>query len=149
MGRQNSSKGRRFPQAPRGPVNTLLTVPTPYRWTVCLLFVGLVVALSLAPGVARPGDSIFVWIVTNTATPVQKLMHVIVYAVLALLWVWTLQTIESAVSRFGLALTIAVGLGALLEWYQTQVPGRFGTVGDVLLDLAGSLIGLLAAFLLL
>jgi VanZ family protein len=37
----------------------------------------------------------------------------------------------------------------MLEWHQTRVPGRFGTVADVLLNLIGAIIGLIAAMFLL
>ena len=36
-----------------------------------------------------------------------------------------------------------------MEWRQTKVPGRFGTVNDVVLNAAGAALGLLAAIVLL
>ena len=62
---------------------------------------------------------------------------------------WTLECIESGAIRLVLTLVACVGLGAALEWYQTRVPGRFGTVADVILNLIGSLVGLIAALFLL
>ena len=120
-----------------------------YRWFITLVFVGVIVALSVTPGIERPGDTLFNWLVINTATLIQKAMHVGVYAVLAVLWMWTLERIDSRLRRASLTLIITVGLGVLLEWYQIQVSGRFGSVIDVLLDLAGVLIGLIAALFLL
>ena len=76
-------------------------------------------------------------------------MHVAVYAVLAFLWVWKLQSIESKSLRFSAAFLIAASLGGLLEWQQTKVPGRYGTIADLLLNLAGTLIGMLIALLIL
>ena len=127
----------------------ILSIAPTYRLGITLIFVGLIVALSIAPGVERPGDTFFNWLVINTATPIQKAMHVGVYALLAVLWMWSLERIDSRFRRASLTLLITVGLGVLLEWYQIQVPGRFGTVTDVLLDLAGVLIGLIAALFLL
>ena len=127
----------------------LQSVPFLYRWFITLVFVGVIVALSVTPGIERPGDTLFNWLVINTATLIQKAMHVGVYAVLAVLWMWTLERIDSRLRRASLTLIITVGLGVLLEWYQIQVPGRFGSVIDVLLDLAGVLIGLIAALFLL
>lgn len=127
----------------------LQSVPFLYRWSITLVFVGVIVALSVTPGIERPGDTLFNWLVINTATLIQKAMHVGVYAVLAVLWMWTLERIDSRLRRASLTLIITVGLGVLLEWYQIQVPGRFGSVIDVLLDLAGVLIGLIAALFLL
>ena len=89
----------------------LLSVPPAYRWAASLALVALVVALSIAPGIERPGDSVFVWLAANTVTPLQKTMHVAVYAVLAAAWVWTLQSVESRQLRFVLAFVISVSLG--------------------------------------
>ena len=127
----------------------LLSVPTAYRWLLTLAFIVLIIVLSVTPDQGRPDDSIFQWLVANTSTPIQKLLHVAVYAVLALLWMWTLADIESRLVRIGLTLLCSVGLGVALEWYQTQVPGRFGTLVDVLLNVAGTVIGLVLAVLLL
>lgn len=127
----------------------ILAMAPPYRLGITLVCVGVVVALSIAPGIERPGDSIFSWLVVNTATLVQKALHVAVYAALAVLWMWTLASIESRVARIAVTLVVTVGLGATLEWYQTQIPGRFGTVADVFLNALGAIAGLLAALLLL
>ena len=127
----------------------LLSVPTTYRWLLTLAFIVAIVVLSVTPDQGRPDDSIFQWLIANTSTPVQKLMHVAVYAVLALLWMWTLADIESRLARVVLTLLCSVGLGVALEWYQTQVPGRYGTIVDVLLNVAGTVIGLGLAVLLI
>ena len=119
------------------------------RWLITLAFVALVVVLSITPGKSQTGDSVFVWLVATTPTVVQKLMHVAVYAALVFLWTWTLQHIESQTIRLTMAFALTTGLGVLLEWYQTKVPGRFGTLVDVLLNAFGALVGLLAAVLLL
>lgn len=127
----------------------LLSVPPLYRWVITLAFVGIVVGLSIAPGAERTGDSLFAWLVANTATPVQKAMHVGVYAMLAMLWVWTLQAVESLSTRYVLTFALSMILGIALEWYQTTVPGRYGTLTDVLLNILGIIAGLVAAFFLL
>ena len=127
----------------------LLSVPPVYRWAITLVFVGIVVALSIVPGIGKPDDSIFSWLVINTAAPIQKAMHITSYAILAVLWMWTLASVESRVARIALVLAATVGLGAILEWQQTRVPGRFGTVADVLLNTLGAVAGLIAAILLL
>ena len=126
-----------------------LSLPIIYRWLVTLVFVGIVVILSVTPGRFQTGDSVFVWLVANTPTLLQKIMHVAVYATLALLFMWTLESIESRLIRIALALVFAIGLGVILEWYQTMVPGRFGTIADVLLNVLGAIVGLVAAIFLL
>ena len=126
-----------------------LSLPIIYRWLITILFVGFVVVLSVMPGRFQTGDSVFVWLVTKTPTPLQKLMHVAVYATLAMLFMWSLEIIESQVSRIVVTLVLSLSLGITLEWYQTMVPGRFGTIVDVLLNIIGAVLGLAAVLLLL
>ena len=114
-----------------------------------LSFMTLVMFASLIPGDHKPGDSVFIWLVVSTPTLIQKMLHLFLYGVLALMLVWTLDGIQSRVYRFLMALIIAVAFGAVMEWCQTKVPGRFGTVYDVVLNAAGAALGLLAASFLL
>lgn len=127
----------------------LLSVPTSARWIITLIFAAIVIALSISPGVEQPGDNLFVWVILRTPTLIQKIMHVATYAALALSWMWTLASIESRLLRIALTIIATIGLGAILEWQQTRVPGRFGTVFDVALNAIGALIGLALALLLL
>jgi hypothetical protein len=80
---------------------------------------------------------------------VQKALHFVLYAALVVLWMWTLEAIGSRAIRALLSVTIAIGLGAVLEWCQLSVPGRFGSFTDVLLNSSGAIAGLLLALLLL
>ena len=114
-----------------------------------LVMLILIVTVSIVPGQARPGDSVFVWLVSATPTLLQKLLHVLAYAVLAFLCMWTLSDIESRPSRITAALAITIATGALLERYQVFVPGRFGTVTDVILNAIGATFGVLGAAILL
>ena len=124
-------------------------IPLLYRWLVTLAFIALIIALSIVPGRAEPGDSVFSWLVVNTAAPVQKTMHVAIYAALVVLWMWALEAVGSRALRALLGFILAIGLGALLEWCQLYVAGRFGTLSDVLLNGVGALLGLLLAIFLL
>ena len=126
-----------------------LSIPAPYRCLITIAFVVVIVMLSVTPGREQAGDTVFGWLVANTATPVQKTLHVVVYATLAGLWMWTLAGLESKLLRIVLALLLSIGLGAALEWYQTQVPGRFGTLADVLLNAVGAIAGVVLAAALL
>ena len=126
-----------------------LSLPTTYRWLITLLFISIVVVLSVTPGRFQTGDSVFVWLVANTPTLLQKIMHIAVYATLALLFMWTFETVDSRITRIVLTLVLSLSLGIVLEWYQTMVPGRFGTIVDVVLNIFGAVLGLMAALLLL
>ena len=74
---------------------------------------------------------------------------VVTDAVLAILWMWTLAGIESLPHRMVLSFVPALVLGVALEWYQTTVPGRYGSITDILLNTVGALLGLIAAIFLL
>jgi hypothetical protein len=119
------------------------------RIVLTLCFLALLMLVSLIPGHSKPGDSVFIWLIANTPTLIQKVLHVCLYGVLALLLAWTLEGIQPRTYRFLIALIIAVAFGAVMEWCQTKVPGRFGTVYDVALNAAGVALGLLAAAFLL
>ena len=119
------------------------------RWIATLALVALIVLLSVVPGQPKPDDSSFAWLIARTPSLIQKLMHFVIYGALAFLWSWTLESVNPRWLRIGAACVLAVGLGAALEWYQTRVPGRFGTLMDVLLNAAGAIAGLAAALLLL
>ena len=130
-------------------MNALLTVPAGYRWALTLAVVAFIVGLSITPGVARPDDNLFSWLYAGTPPTAQKILHIIVYALLAFLWMWTLAGIESTRLRLAVALLLTLGLGVVLEWYQTLVPGRFGTLIDVILNTVGAVIGVLVAVLVI
>lgn len=119
------------------------------RIIITLFFMALLLIASIIPGRAEPGDSVFIWMVAKTPTLLQKTLHILLYGVLTVLWVWTLDAIQSKSQRLVIAVVIAVCFGAAMEWYQTRVPGRFGSIFDVALNAAGAVIGLFAAFFLL
>ena len=119
------------------------------RIVLTLCFMALLMLVSLIPGHPKPGDSAFIWLIANTPTLIQKVLHVCLYGVLALLLAWTLEGIQPRTYRFLIALIIAVAFGAVMEWCQTKVPGRFGTVYDVALNAVGAALGLLAAVFIL
>ncbi len=102
-----------------------------------------IVALSIVPGEPQPGDSAFAWAVARTPTLLQKLMHVVVYGLLTMLLVWALEAAGwSPLRAYACGVFVAVALGALLEWVQLSVPGRFGTLYDLALNVAGVICGL-------
>ena len=112
------------------------------RVALTLGFMALLTVASVIPGRAEPGDSVFIWIVAETPTMLQKSLHVLLYGMLTMLWSWTLDSVQSKWQRLIIAVSIAVCFGATMEWYQTKVPGRFGTIFDVALNAAGAVLGL-------
>ena len=130
-------------------MDALATAATGYRWALTLALAALIIGLSVTPGVARPDDNLFSWLYAGTPPTAQKVLHIIMYGLLAFLWVWTLASIESTRLRLGISLLLTLGLGFALEWYQTRVPGRFGTLVAALLNAVGALIGVVVAVLLI
>jgi len=120
-----------------------------FRIVLTICYLAVLALLSLIPGPDKPGDSAFIWLVANTPTLIQKILHVCLYGVLTLLLAWTLDGIESKTYRFLIVFIIAVSFGALMEWGQTKVQGRYATLYDVGLNAAGAVIGLLFAVFLL
>jgi VanZ family protein len=109
----------------------------------------LLMFASLIPGHTRLGGLAFTWLFAKTPTLLQKVLHVGLYGVLALLLCWTFEGIQSSAYRFTISFITAVVFGAVMEWCQTRVPGRYGTVHDVAINAAGAALGLLAAAFLL
>ena len=110
-----------------------------------LLASAFVVFLSTIPGHTRYEDSNFVWLVAATPVGLQKSLHVLVYAALSILWIWALEKLDPRWLRLATALLLATAFGAALEWAQTMVPGRYGTLSDVILNAFGAILGLALA----
>jgi hypothetical protein len=119
------------------------------RILLTLCFMAILMLVSVIPGDPKPGDSVFIWLIADIPTLLQKILHICLYGVLALLLVWSLDGVEPRAYRFLLALVITVAFGTAMEWLQTKVPGRYGTVFDIALDAAGAIFGLLAAAVIL
>jgi VanZ family protein len=107
-----------------------------------MVLIGVASLTPHAPGRVR---SVLAHTLDRTPTPVQKLLHVGLYGLLALLLVWSLGAIDAFARRLLTAFIITVGFGAVVEWCQTRVPGRIGSLADVLLNAAGAALGLLVA----
>ncbi len=71
----------------------------------------------------------------------DKLVHGGLYLILGLSLAWGRRRTGSDVPALLLLLT-GVGYGALDEWHQSFVPGRFPSVGDWVADSAGVMLGL-------
>jgi glycopeptide antibiotics resistance protein len=72
----------------------------------------------------------------------QNLLHIPVYGLLAFLWRWCLNAHMEARRATIIAFLITVCFGVFQEWVQSLVPGRFGSVNDVIFDAIGAGLGL-------
>lgn len=126
-------------------LRNFINASIPTRLLVTFLLMAIVIGLSVVPGQGQYADTVFSWLLIATPNLLQKILHVLNYAALAFLWVWTLERFRPSAARYLLAFALAVGLGILLEWWQTMVPGRFGSFADVLVNTLGAVIGLVFA----
>lgn len=118
------------------------------RWLLLVVYAGVLVGLSIAPGPEQPGDGAFRWLVANTSAPLQNGLHVFTYAVLSLMIVWSLGNSMTSRQRIVYAMIAATLFGAGLEWFQLSVPGRFGSIADIMLNTLGAVLGVVIAILL-
>ena len=79
---------------------------------------------------------------------IRKTAHACEYALLGFLWFMALSPREKSFRRFAAAFVISALYAVSDEVHQYFVPGRSCMLSDVLLDSAGSLVGVFAAALL-
>lgn len=123
-------------------------VSSPWRFaTVALISAGIAL-LSTIPGLPEPGDSALVWAAASVPSLLQKSLHLVAYAALAISAAWLFNGLKWR-SPHLLAFLYSAAFGAILEWAQLYVPGRFGSVFDIALNAIGAAAGLLALALFL
>jgi len=108
-----------------------------------LLIMGVLYWLSSLPGTPLADDpalyGLFYWVPPS----VQNALHVPAYAALAWAWCWALGPWLRAPSARAIgACAIASIYGAFDEWHQSFVPGRYASLTDVALDVAGAVLGI-------
>ena len=124
---------------------------TPSRPHVALplLIMGVLYWLSSLPGTPLPDDpalyAVFYWVPPS----VQNALHVPAYAALAWAWCWALGAwLRAPLAGVIVAGVIASAYGVFDEWHQSFVPGRYASLTDVTLDVAGAVLGIwLAAWI--
>ena len=101
--------------------------------------------LSSIPGDTEADNlvgSVFLWVAPN----VQNLLHVPVYAGLFFSWWWALaEQRPVSTPRFITAIALSLAWGMVDESWQSQIPGRYGSLTDVSLDAVGIALGALYA----
>ena len=117
--------------------------PSKLRVALPLLIMGVFYWLSSLPGTPLPDDpalyAVFYWVPPS----VQNALHVPAYVALAWAWCWALGAwLRVPVVAAIAACVIASAYGVVDEWHQSFVPGRYASLTDVTLDIAGAMIGI-------
>ncbi len=107
------------------------------RLLVPFAYMGVIHLLSSIPDTEAPqslGEKLLRW-----ATPeLQNLLHIPLFGGLAAAWYWALRPLFRHRNRtLFLCFLIPAGYAFFDEWYQLQVPGRYGSLTDAALDLTG------------
>jgi hypothetical protein len=123
--------------------------PSKMHVALPLLFMAVLYWLSSLPGTPLPDDpalyGLFYWVPPS----VQNALHVPAFAVLSWAFWWALGAwLRVPSARAISACAIASVYGVFDEWHQSFVPGRYASLTDVTLDVAGAVLGIwLAAWL--
>ena len=98
--------------------------------------------LSSIPGTPKPDHPGLHVLVYWISPSLQNALHVPVYAILACAWHWALRAWLSAPwARTAAACVITSLCGVFDELNQSFVPGRYGSLTDIVLDLTGAVLG--------
>ena len=101
------------------------------RWMAVVCWMGVIFALSATPSLASPFEPVADLIL-------RKLAHLTVFAVLTVLLYRAFRLhVAKPTSAWLLAVCVAAVYAGSDEWHQTFVPGREGTVRDVVIDSVG------------
>ena len=88
----------------------------------------------------------FITVLTST---VQNILHIPIYGVLAYLWLNSFNKHSTAILKsVFLTLLITILYSLLDEFHQIFVPGRYGSLLDILFNLIGIACGTVSFFLL-
>jgi len=104
--------------------------PFVYYWLPALLWMALIFAVSAQPNLPSVADS-------RLDTLFKKLAHMVEYAILTLLLWRALNARPRLIPPLWMAFICALFYAASDEFHQLFVPGRNGTVRDVLIDSIG------------
>ena len=117
--------------------------PSKLHAALPVLIMGVFYWLSSLPGTPLPDDpalyAMFYWVPPS----VQNALHVPAYAALAWAWRWALGAwLRASIAQMICAFAIASAYGVFDEWHQSFVPGRYASLTDVALDVAGAALGI-------
>ena len=119
--------------------------PTWWRLLLPIAYMTGIFALSSVPGneTETAAGALLEWITPKW----QNLLHIPAYAALTLCWIWALSPLT--LTRIGLlviAALLTLVWAVLDEAHQASVPGRYGSLTDLLLNLTGAILAVAYAW---
>ena len=134
-----------MPAAENSPNERSRAWPAPTRKRRLLLplaYMTAIFALSSIPDTETPAnalESALRWV----SPELQNLLHVPLFGGLAWCWHWGLRSwMKQEQWRLGAALALTLAYAVLDEIHQLYVPGRFGSLTDVVLNAVGAVLAL-------
>ncbi|SFF94532.1 VanZ family protein [Neptunomonas qingdaonensis] len=111
------------------------------RLTAPFIYMGLIFLLSSVPGNNINPETFLerslIWI----SPGFQNLLHIPLFFGLALTWIYALEKhIKSNYLTLLTAFALSMLYGIFDEFHQIQVPGRYGSISDLLLDALGAVL---------
>ena len=117
--------------------------PTKAHVALPLLIMALLYGISSLPGRPLPDDPALYSLFYGMSPSLQNTLHVPVFAALAWAWRWALHAWLRASTAGAIgAFAIASAYGVFDEWHQSLVPGRYASLADIVLDVAGAALGI-------
>ena len=99
-------------------------------------YMAMLLILSAIPDTSSPENPFML-----LSPTIQNLAHIPAYGLLALLWMFNLRNLgASRLQVVVAAIILASTYGVLMELLQTAIPGRFPSILDCFLNVAGILI---------
>ena len=104
-----------------------------------LILMGLIF---ISSSISMDGESEHFKFLMGLTPTVQNLLHIPLFGLLSYLWLNAL-TKNGCLGKKKLIITIIItlGYGLLDEFHQTFVPGRYGSLTDMLLNIVGIITG--------
>ena len=115
-----------------------MTVPR-YRWPLPILASLGILCLSSIPGTPSPDPDKLARLIQWIPPNVQNLFHIPAYAIIGLLWSRAFG--GGAVRMITAGTLCGLVLGMIDESWQSLIPGRYASLGDLSFDVIGAALG--------
>ena len=133
------------PDIVQGVGKSIMRMPSKFRFWFTIGYVALILVSSILPGDGETG-----WgfdLVANINPTVQNLLHVPVYALLAISVEGVLRDRKKGSWQYTIVIIFCLFFGILNEVIQIPIPGRYAGLGDILLNVAGAFLGIAAIWI--